>query len=168
MASDSKKKRALRYVRNISIAFGALVVLAVGAGVAYTWYMGQFTTPPPALVEESETVPTAGRITPREQAEDAPQGVSVQSLTSPIAPGENASIIIKTNPKSLCKIKVEYNKVASVDSGLFDKTSNEFGSITWAWTVEPTVPEGKWPVTVTCSRGEKSGVVVGDLVVKNS
>ena len=166
MATESRKKRALRYTRNIAIAFGVLLVLAVGAGVAYTWYMGQFTTPPAALVEETETK-VYTQIKPTEQAENVPQGVSVQSLTSPIVPGENALVMIKTNPNSLCKIKVEYNKIPSTDSGLTEKTSNEFGMVTWAWTVEATVPEGKWPVMVTCARGEKSGVVIGDLVVKN-
>lgn len=122
------------------------------------------TSPAPVVKVEAQTnmQPTVKHVA---VAENAPVGASVQLLTSPVAPGSNASITIKTLPITNCTISVVYDKTASKDSGLAAKISDEFGSITWAWTVEPTVPVGKWPVTVTCARGKKSGVVIGDLVV---
>lgn len=156
-------KKHVKVIRNTAIGVVTLLVLLVGAGVAYTWYMGQ--QKPITTVVESETVTRAPVIKHVTPAENVPQGVSIQTLTTPVAPGSNASVIIKTNPASTCTIKVEYNKIASKDSGLSSKVSDEFGTLTWAWTVESTVPEGKWPVTVTCIRGKLSAVVVGDLVV---
>ena len=113
-------------------------------------------------VEEVDSTPTIKHVKP---AENAPVGVSIQTLTTPIVPGSNASVVIKTNPSATCTIKVEYNGVASKDSGLAPKVADDFGTITWAWTVELAVPEGKWPVSITCIKGKLSGVVLGDLVV---
>jgi len=92
-------------------------------------------------------------------------GVSVQALTSPIKHGSEASITVKTNQRALCKIRVEYNKVASTDENLVDKNADEFGLVRWDWYVEDSVPIGKWPVEVTCYKNEKSGYVKGDLNV---
>lgn len=140
-----------------------LLVLIIAVGVGYTWFMGQTSPAPVAKVEAPKNKqPAVKHVT---VAENAPVGASVQMLTSPVAPGSNASITIKTLPITNCTVSVVYDKIASKDSGLAPKISDEFGSITWAWTVEPTVPAGKWPVTVTCARGKKSGVVIGDLVV---
>jgi len=159
------KKRILKFLRNVAISIVVLVVLFIGAGAIYTWVMGK-TAQPVATVEES--VATAPKSTLQRPQVDpnAAESASVQSLTSPVAPGENASVTIKTNPGSWCTIIVKYNEVKSTDSGLVGKTSDEYGSITWTWTVESSTPEGKWPVNVTCLRNSKSAVVIGDLVVK--
>lgn len=154
----------LKTVRNTAMSIVVLLVLVLGIGAAYTWYMGQ-QKPITAIVEQDSTVVESSKIKHVTPAANVPQGVSIQSLTTPVAPGSNASVIIKTNPASTCVIKVEYDKVASKDSGLGQKVSDDFGTITWAWTVEETVPEGKWPITITCSRGKLSAVVIGDLVV---
>lgn len=156
-------KKHVKTIRNTAISIAVLLVLTVGAGVAYTWYMGQqkpVTTV--TEVEEVESAPTIKHVKP---ADNVPVGVSIQTLTTPIVPGSNASVIIKTNPGASCTIKVEYNSVQSKDSGLASKVADDFGTVTWAWTVEATVPEGKWPVTITCIKGKLSGVVIGDLVV---
>jgi hypothetical protein len=143
-----------------------LLVLFVGGGIVYTWYVGQHSnqniSPPSETPAETQTVPIAKPIKP---APNANVGASVQMLTSPVAPGSNASINVKTTPTANCKILVEYNKVASKDSGLVPKTADEYGVISWTWTVESTVPVGKWPVKVTCEYNGKSAVVQGDLQV---
>jgi hypothetical protein len=92
--------------------------------------------------------------------------VSIQSITSPVAPGDNASIYIHTNRDSKCTITAVYNNIPSKDAGLSPKTADEYGLASWSWTVESTVPVGKWPVTVTCVWNKKIAVVVGDLIVK--
>ncbi len=143
-----------------------LVVLLVGGGAAYTWYMGRNTpaAEPPA-VEGTSDIKKKPFFEPSKPAANANVGVSVQSLTSPVAPGENASITIRTLPGAECTITVEYNKVKSTDSGLVAKVADEYGMVDWTWTVDASAPKGKWPVDVTCSRGEKSGMVRGDLEV---
>lgn len=159
------KKKALKTARNIAISIVILLAVLIGAGVAYTFYMGQTDTP--KLVSKPEAVKKE-TITHVKLAKNVPASASIQSLTTPVMPGDNASVIAKTVAGSTCTIKVEYNKVASTDSGLKQKTSDEFGSISWSWTVEPTVPEGKWPVTITCAYQERTAVVIGDLVVSNT
>lgn len=160
---SSKKARAVRFIRNILIWFVVLLILLLAAGAAYTWYMGQNDKDIPVTAPVKTNTPTIAK--PTMPAPNAKEGASVQMITSPVSPGENSSISIKTNPESVCKIKVEYNKIASTDSGLVAKTADEYGVVSWSWTVGPSVPIGKWPVTVTCVWNQKSAVVVGDLVV---
>lgn len=160
------KKTVLRRIRNIAISVGVLLFVFVGAGVAYAYYTS-LTAPPPKTITitkpaEKETIKHV------KIAANAPANASIQTLTSPIMPGDNASVTVKSNPGSECSIVVEYNKVPSKDSGLKSKVSDEFGMATWSWTVESTVPEGKWPVTVTCFYNKKSAVVVGNLVVSKT
>lgn len=147
-----------------TISVLVLLVLAVGGGIAYVWYTGQNTpdistaTPAPA-----NKIPDV--VTPTKPAANARASASVQVLTSPVAPGDNASISIKTVATSKCTIKVVYNEIPSADSGLIEKVADEFGIVNWTWTVGATVPEGTWPVTVTCAYNGQSAVVQGDLVV---
>lgn len=165
--SPERKAKAFKLVRNITLSFLALLVIVIGLGVAYTWYVGQqsekkvsdFVAPTPA----SERSPKA----PLQQAPDAVMSASVQSFTSPVIRGSNASIMVKTNSKASCTILVEYNKVPSTDSGLTPKTADAYGIVQWAWTV-PDVPLGTWPVTVTCANKAHSAVVKGDLKVVES
>jgi hypothetical protein len=148
-------------LRITTITIIVLLVFTIGAGLAYTWIMGK--TQPARVVDVTPTAaPTIKHVTP---SQNVPESASIQSLTTPIAPGENASVTIRTNPASTCRISVIYDKTASTDSGLSPKIPDEFGSITWSWTVEIGAPVGKWPVKVTCDRGKLSAVVIGDLVV---
>ena len=160
------KKRILKTIRNIVISILVLVVLFIAAGALYTWVMGQ-SVKPVATIEETATPATNVAIKRPQIDPNAAESASVQSLTTPVVPGENASVTIKTNPGSWCTIIVTYNEVKSADSGLIGKTSDEYGSVSWTWTVEASAPVGKWPVKVTCLRNSKSAVVIGDLVVKN-
>ncbi len=73
---------------------------------------------------------------------------------------------VKTNAAAACNIKVVYDKTASTDSGLIAKVADEYGMVSWGWTVEPSVPLGKWPVKVTCANAKHSAVVQSDLVVE--
>lgn len=158
-----KAERVKRFIRNTAIATAVVFVVLVGAGVAYTWWMGK--TPAPVVVlEEQSTPPPRVEATP--VAENSPVSASVQSLTSPVLVGDNVLLTVKTRPDATCTIKVEYNKIPSNDSGLVARVADDFGIVTWSWTVDQSAPVGKWPVTVTCVLGERSAVVVGDLVVE--
>jgi hypothetical protein len=156
------RRRIGKSIRNTFTSIVVLSVLAVGAGAAYTWYMGK--TSPAALVTpvEAETAPVIKHVQP---ATNAPIGASVQTVTSPVNPGENASITARTSPGADCTISVVYDKTASKDSGLSAKTADEFGMVSWTWTIEASAPLGKWPVKVTCALGKKSALVQADLVV---
>lgn len=164
-----KLPRVPRVVRNTVLSAVALLVLIAGGGVGYVWYTGQ-AAPEEVLAAtnpEQETS-TAARpvITPSKPAPDVPVGASVQALTSPVPPGSNANITIKTRPEATCTIKVTYDDVPSADSGLVDKQADAFGVVSWTWTVDRTAPAGEWPVDVTCAYGELSGFVRGKLQVE--
>ncbi len=155
-------KPALRIVRNIALTIVVLSGILIGCAALYTWYSGKYGEPPKAVVVAKAPVV---KHTPTKPSPTGRIGASVPMLTSPVAPGENASINVHTNADAKCTIKVEYNKVVAVDSGLVPKTADEFGTVLWTWTVPATAPVGKWPVTVTCANLKNSAVVIGDLVV---
>jgi hypothetical protein len=162
---EHMKTRILKFLRNTLISIVALLVLALGGGAAYTWYMGQQELPvaTAAAPIEPKNNPV---VTPTKPAPDAKMSASVQMITSPVAPGSNASITVKSNAGSNCTIKVIYDKIESKDSGLAAKVADEFGMVSWSWTVEATAPVGKWPVKVTCANAKNSAMVQGDLKIE--
>ena len=94
--------------------------------------------------------------------ENAPVGVATQTLTTPLRRGSNASISIKTRPKAACSIRVTYSLTGdgdkvSHDGGLVPKDADQYGVVSWAWTVEAYRPLGSWPVEVTCAYKSKWG-----------
>jgi hypothetical protein len=146
-----------------------LLVLAVGAGVGYTWYTSQHAQEN-TLAFQEPTQATGGpqKVTHVKPASDAKVGASVQSITSPVVPGMNASIMVKTNADANCTITVVYDKTPSKDSGLTKKKADEYGLVEWTWTVESTVPLGNWPVKVVCANAKNSAMVQNDLRVVKS
>lgn len=159
------KERVLKSLRNIAISIVVLLVVVAAAGVAYTWYVGQDTTDDTTAIAVPVAPTPPAVIKPTKPAADAKQSAAVQILTSPVAPGSNASITVKTNAESDCTITVEYNDIPSTDSGLAPKSADEFGIVSWTWTVEETVPLGTWPVDVTCAFNDQTAMVRGNLVV---
>lgn len=155
-----KKKRLTRTFVTIII----FILVFLLAGLAYTWYMGRYMTPLqttdiPKKVKKAETTSTP-------VDENAQVGVAEQIFTRTVRQGQNASLQIKTNRLAACSIRVEYNKQESTDTGLMPKKADEYGVVSWAWTVEDTRPVGRWPVTVTCANATKSGVHVVYLTVE--
>jgi hypothetical protein len=160
----NKKAHVTKFIRNTVISIVVLLVLFVGGGVAYTWYMGQNNDSASAATAPVKAKPelVVKHVQP---GANTPESASVQSITSPVIPGTNSSVTVRTKADSVCKITVVYDKTASTDSGLVAKIADEFGMVSWSWTVGDSVPLGKWPVTVTCTHSGKSAVVVGDLLV---
>lgn len=156
-------KKALKVVAAFVIV---TVVILVGL-LLYSWLSAPEV--PAASVADPKAKPQLAEDK-KEVALDptAPVGVAAQSITSPLLPGSNALIVVKTRPEALCNIVVEYNKIKSTDTGLSEKQADDRGMVQWSWAVEESVSVGKWPVTVTCLYNEKSGVLISDLEVKTS
>lgn len=151
-------------LRRSVISVVSVLVLLVGAGLIYTWWNGRHAKLAPQ-VEAATSKQDRQFFEPTAPDPKANVGVTVQVLTSPLAPGSNASISIHTYPKAKCTINVKYNEVAAVDTGLHDKTADEYGLAMWSWSVPADTPLGTWPVWVTCAHHGLSGQVRGDLVV---
>lgn len=162
--SPSIRRRLLGRALRVTLSFIIILVLAVGGFVLYAW-LGSEEAPVATVADPKAKAQLEDRSKSVTLDPSAPVGVSVQSITSPTSPGSNVLMVVKTRPDATCTITAEYNKVKSTDSGLVEKTADDFGMAQWSWAVGPAVPEGKWPVTVTCSFNGKSGMVIGDLEV---
>ena len=167
----SRRHRVLKRIRNITISTVVILLVLVGAGALYTWYMGKQQVPQQATVvsKPREINPIKAPTVPP----DAKVSISTQSVVSTVRPGENASITVRTNPNASCVITVTYGEVdeeekRSTDSGLVKKVSDEFGMVSWAWTVEDVRPVGTWPIEVTCANEKNSAYLKADLIVKAS
>ncbi len=93
--------------------------------------------------------------------DDHPMRVELASLTSPVRPGENATITILTTPGAECKLTIQYS---SVSKELEPQTADGDGTVTWTWTVGPFTTPGTWPIVATCS--EHRGTLEASLVVR--
>lgn len=165
LLSRRPKVRIPRPVRNVLISSGVLLILFVVAGVVYVFVVGRSSALDTKAVALPVAAPTRQEIKPTAPATNAVESAAVELITSPVALGSNASISVKTNAKSSCAISVVYNNVASTDSGLGTKVADEYGTISWTWTVSKTAPVGTWPVKVTCVYNSRSAVVQADLQV---
>jgi hypothetical protein len=83
--------------------------------------------------------------------------VRLVSLTSPVGPGNDATIAVQTVPNASCGITVIYKSGPSRASGLVPKTSDIKGNVSWTWRVGTRTTPGKWPITVSCSAGGQQG-----------
>ncbi len=168
--SESKKSKALKEFRNIIIAFVVLALLLIGIGLIIAWLMQ------PKKAEQTTSVPVANQkpavAPPRKFGPNVPIGSAVQSISSPIAPGDNAYVTLRTTEGATCSIKVvnldphgkEIDRIN--DSGLADKKVDDFGVVTWTWTMPPGAALATWKADIFCQRDEMSTRSVGDIEVK--
>lgn len=160
------RRRWRRRSKKIALITLVLIVLFGTIGFVYTWYAGQQEVAPALDVS---TLPS--KQPKREVAEptkDSQVGVSTQSFTGQVKPGDNASLAIKTLRGAACSIVFTYNDdgVRSDDTGLIPKIADEYGYVDWTWTVEQSVSDGVWPVEVVCANGPKHAYLRNDLVVQ--
>lgn len=154
-------------MKKAALSVLVLILFFIGAGVVYTFFSGQQepkASKPAKKVSQEDYKP----IKPKAVDPKGPVGIAQESITSPVAPGANAAVTIKTKPNALCHIAVTYNNVPSTDSGLSPKKADAFGSVTWTWTVGPNTPVGAWPVSLTCAENGKSAAFQTYLQVQKA
>jgi len=83
--------------------------------------------------------------------------VSVVSLSSPAAPSSDATLEIQTTPGATCTITVQYKSGPSRAKGLVPNVADSKGRVGWLWRVGSNTTPGKWPIIVSCSKGEERG-----------
>ena len=142
-----------------------LIGVLVGAGIAYTWYVGNQEKPAAEDIVLDEN-PAPSLDTPPAPDKDAPIGASVQYVKSPVGAGENSTLSVRTTPTAECTPTVLYNEVPSADSGLKSKVADEYGVVSWTWTVDVSAPTGEWPVEITCVYEKRDAFVRGYITVE--
>jgi len=120
------------------------------------------TAAPPLATAVSETAPQPTPVPEPTQAPapaPAPEALTIEvvSLTSPIRPGANASLTIRTAPSAPCTITVYYKSGASQAAGLGPQNANAEGLATWRWKVGTRTTPGLWRIVVTAAaNGQRS------------
>lgn len=109
--------------------------------------------------------PTAAP-TPVPTPTPVPLDITKGNVTSPVDQGAKATVTIHTAVGADCQIEVEYDSGPSKASGLVEKTADASGDVSWTWTVGQTTKVGKWPITVTCFKGERQGTLETSFEVK--
>ncbi|MGH7156850.1 MAG: hypothetical protein ACREGG_01945 [Candidatus Saccharimonadales bacterium] len=154
-----------RTVRKTLISSLMLLVLIVIGATAYTYYTDRkapSTAPAKALAAyKPPSLPK-----PSTPAPNIAEGAAVEAIDSPVSAGQNTSLTIQTNRGSTCTISVVYGNVTSKDSGLTPKKTDDYGIITWSWTVGKTAAVGTWPIKVLCTyTNGKTALVEANLQV---
>jgi len=74
--------------------------------------------------------------------------IEVISLTSPINPGEYATIEVQTLPNELLAIEVWYMSGKSEAAGLVPKRANDEGYVWWTWKIGTNTTAGSWEIII--------------------
>lgn len=77
--------------------------------------------------------------------------LSIISVTSPVSPGQNATLRAITLPNAFCAIDVYYKSGKSEAAGLYPHRADEDGWISWTWKVGTRTTPGRWKIIVTAS-----------------
>jgi hypothetical protein len=99
-------------------------------------------------------------------AADKPLSVKLISITSPLHPGDDATINVQTAPKSQCEIIVKNKSGNSKAKGLEAKQANNTGKVSWTWKIAKNITPGPIAVTVNCTWGKKTGTLDAKLDVQ--
>lgn len=158
-----RARRHRRTVRNLTISASTLFCLLVAAGIGYTWYIDKKAPPPVMAAAPVATTPK--QIVPQAPAPSVPVGVASVSFTTPVRRGDSVSLYIQTLAGAKCTIAVSYANVPDSQPVLKPVTADSFGSASWIWTPPSGVPDGDWPVLVTCVRNGKTGVLKQTLSI---
>jgi hypothetical protein len=89
-----------------------------------------------------------------EPAEDpAPQGrVIIVEEPGTVRRGATASVKTRSGANVQCDINVYYKSGPSSAAGLYPKTTDANGYVSWSWKVGTRTTSGSWPVEITCGR----------------
>jgi len=144
-----------------------MMMVFAAAGTVYVFIIDRDSknTSPAIYNVPAEQSPLPKAVAP---SPNAPEGVAIETLVSPVAAGDNSTVSARTNAGSSCTISVTYNGIAATDSGLAPQKADAYGSIQWSWTIPSSTPPGNWPIKIICVYNGRSGVVDGSLQVTKS
>ncbi len=167
---ESRKARFMRRVR-IGVVVPLALVVLIGGGL-FAWVWLQKPAEPKAATDTAAHQPVLPNLAAQKLAPNVPIGSSVQSITTPVTPGSNASVTLRTAEGAVCSIKVVHldpyqKELARVsDTGLADKTADAYGMVTWTWTMPPNAAIATWKADMYCKRDSQSTHSIGEIVVQ--
>ncbi|MFA5377211.1 MAG: hypothetical protein WC455_15785 [Dehalococcoidia bacterium] len=82
--------------------------------------------------------------------------LSITSITQRVNAGNSATLVAQTKPGAQCDITVTYKSGPSTASGLYSKTADSNGRVSWTWTVGSRTTSGTWPIVVTATSNGKT------------
>ena len=119
------------------------------------------TQPPPTATNLPRVVQPTATTAPQ-----AALDIEVVSLTSPIAHGANATLVIRTAPGASCMITIYYKSGPSKAQGLGRKTADASGQCSWSWKVGTNTTPGTWSISVTVVLNSQSASLSIPFVVQ--
>jgi len=93
----------------------------------------------------------AGAFTVTKVVTPKPLFLRIVSVTDPIGKGYTATLRAETVPEAYCTITVYYKSGPSSASGLYGKTADNEGNVSWSWKVGTRTTPGSWRIVVTAS-----------------
>jgi len=82
--------------------------------------------------------------------------IDIVDVTSPVNAGANATLQALTTPGASCDINVYYKSGLSEASGLYTKTADSDGYVSWTWKVGTNTTPGSWDIVVSASYGSQT------------
>lgn len=146
-----------------------IVLVLAGCGgteVGLVGPSGGLASERPLATEALETEAPLATEAPSDKPRVADLPVAVAKRTASVAQGATASVTIKTSMKASCDIDVQYKSGSAIAKGLDAKTADANGAITWKWQVGRNTTKGKWPISITCALGDRTGSADSDLTVR--
>ena len=77
-----------------------------------------------------------------------PLDMNVISLTKNTTPGRTAAIVVQGEPHTTYGISDRYKSGPSKAAGLYPKTSDASGRVSWSWMVGTRTTKGQWPIVI--------------------
>ena len=126
--------------------------------IAVLLVLGACASPAPGPIP----TPTQPPITP------TPSELLLQivSVTSPVSPGANATLVAQAVSGAECSITVYYKSGPSEAQGLYPKTADSSGRVSWTWKVGTRTTPGSWQIVVKASYGGKTVTQSTDFTVR--
>lgn len=125
--------------------------------VSPTWTATPTQTPRPTAMPTVPPTPapspTARPLPTAIPTQPSAAGITLVSLTSPAARGDNATLAVRVSAGAKCIPGVIYKSGASKAPGLDAKTAGQDGNLSWTWKVSSKTTPGTWKVYVNCTPG---------------
>lgn len=115
----------------------------------------EVTTEEPTTEEPTTAEPTTKKPTekptqkPTEKPTEPPATLEFTGVSSTVSPGEYAYVSIQGKPNTDYSITVTYKSGASTADGLYTKTSDSNGNVSWEWKVGTRTSSGTYPIRIS-------------------